>query len=815
MKKLFLLLTGITACLTVLPQTKPGKPAFVVTYEESGKNMNDSWHYSAIIKFSLSNWNGYLYGRSWSKDDRTIPLVLNPIAILKLEPGQKINFYPSEVDEKGSGSGGSYTRVLGTDGVETIVEKTSDGTRTTTVTDADYRREHNIPLNEVYCLNARFYQLGELAELERTETGAILYAYTAVGNNLSEWSVSEETMYQVFPDVETFVFTENDIKAWQQISRTNVKSGSNNDESLTVKLSVKMQVEKTDVTLEACSDLGVGEQKQVTATGSPDGGSYRFWTEPEGILSISAGGGTATLTGAEPGRGTLYAEYTSPDGAQAQVSQPVTCVRVNSYNNGVAIPRIVIYDLEGTRLVEKITVPVDMEPEDANEMVDFILGNNSIFSVESFRNAVELTPKEEGSTTLEAKTTCGGTTGPVITVEFVYCDEETKAQLREMMRTATEAQQNIYKVLGEIRNSEDFVRASDRLASSAGNLAIKVGGAIIGSLSGGSADAKVKLSSKIYGVGSNLLDFVTGLAEGENLGTVSNLSQMVVELGGSDNQQALASAIETIQAAKDFGDDLGAMMAANEKLRGAEKWADKWNRDIIDIVRRLGLCHCKSENNGTTTDTPGKDQQAQGDDKQGAQNVDSGQKADNNKGEADKDAGRNDDQDADADTDRQAEDNADQGDESSEISPPPPTSEPRQMGLPYMPGSDCGCNEPRGITVTQTGLAEMNKGLKNLNECVETFSNGPLNDYIKALEGWKAVSESLSLAIQQGPESLKKTAKESLSQIENLLGTTKAFEEQGKAFLEVFNACPESMQTAVDLMNEALTITIDMVKTKY
>ena len=35
----------------------------------------------------------------------------------------------------------------------------------------------------------RYYQLDELAELERTETGAILRAYTAIGDNLSEWGV--------------------------------------------------------------------------------------------------------------------------------------------------------------------------------------------------------------------------------------------------------------------------------------------------------------------------------------------------------------------------------------------------------------------------------------------------------------------------------------------------------------------------------------------------------------------------------------------------------------------------------------------------
>ena len=267
MKKIVFLFALLFMSLTLHAQPKPGKPAFIVNYEENGKNVNESWTYSATVKFSLSHWNEPLRGKGYTPEDRKLPLEFDPAGFLKLEPGAVIKFYPSEVDESGSGSHGSYTRTLGTDGVEIIIETTEQGTQTIVIDDGAYRKEHGIPSNENFTLNARYYQLDELAELERTASGAILRAYTAVGDNLSEWAVSQEAMEQVFPKVETFVLTDKDIESWQHISRTSTGSGSYDDDNLSVTLSVKMDAERAEVTLEGCSELGAGENGNVTATG--------------------------------------------------------------------------------------------------------------------------------------------------------------------------------------------------------------------------------------------------------------------------------------------------------------------------------------------------------------------------------------------------------------------------------------------------------------------------------------------------------------------------------------------------------------------
>ncbi len=327
MKKNLLLLALLPLQMISVAQVpKPGKPAFIVTYEESGKNANASWKYSATVKFSLSASNGWFYVNKSGIPDFTKLIDFDPARFLKLEPESVIGFYPSEVDESGSGGAAdaaSYTRVLTPDGTETLVENTSEGTKTIITTEADIRRRYGMTTDgSAYYFNARSYQIaGQLAELERTETGAILRAYTSVGDNLGEWGVSQETMEQVFPKVVTFVLTDQDIKAWQQISRTNVASGSGEDEHLTVKLSVKMEVpdlEKPEVTLEGCSDLGIGELGQLTALGKPEGGSYRYWAEPSDFLTLQADGPSATLKGASPGRTTVFVEYTSPEGATVQ-----------------------------------------------------------------------------------------------------------------------------------------------------------------------------------------------------------------------------------------------------------------------------------------------------------------------------------------------------------------------------------------------------------------------------------------------------------------------------------------------------------------
>jgi hypothetical protein len=53
--------------------------------------------------------------------------------------------------------------------------------------------------------------------------------------------------------------------------------------------------EEARVTLDGCTDLTVGKTSEVTASAEPGGGTFRFWAEPAGPLSISASGPTVKL----------------------------------------------------------------------------------------------------------------------------------------------------------------------------------------------------------------------------------------------------------------------------------------------------------------------------------------------------------------------------------------------------------------------------------------------------------------------------------------------------------------------------------------
>ena len=782
---------------------KPGKPAFIVTYEESGKNVNESWNYSATVKFSLSNWNNVLRGTGYTAEERKVPVDFDPSVILKLEPGDKIQFYPSEVDESGSGSHGHYTRVLTPDGTETVIETTeSEGTHSIITTDADYRREHNIPMNEVYSLNARYYQLDELAELERTASGAILRAYTAVGNNLSEWAVSQETMEQVFPKVETFVLTDQDIKAWHQISRTNVASGSWEDENLSVNLSVKMEVpdlKKPEVTLEGCSEMGIGESGQMTASGEPGGGSYRFWAEPSDALTIQADGASATLKGASPGRATIFVEYTSPEGITVQKTKNGACVKVDSYNGGEAIPQIAFYDITGKRLPGIRNIPVVIQPQDGADLLKYVPVDPSVISATGIGEEVVVQGIRQGKTSFQATTPCGATTGPIVEVEIVNCDDETIAKLAEEARVAGEALKQQLKEMERILSSEDYKEAVGGIVESAAQLAVKTSGLIIG-MAGGvpGADQSVKAASEIFGRGSALVDMLRSSSTGE---AAINAAKMAIELFGTSVMQVATGASETYDAAKTFGKNLGVLEGSSEELANVSKWTDHWKRYIDDLVRRQQLCSRSTEQpqgqeEPTTQPTPNPVEPSPGN-------------------EPVPNAGTPPVKEQQGNEQPTEEPTADEPPaEEPPVSPPPPTSEISQVGLPYMP-AECGCNNSKAIGLSQEGFSSLQAGMKNLGTCVDNFSEGPLTDYVKTIEEWQSVTDSLATFVKSGAAGLQLAAKETIPHIESLLKRTQSFDEAGKAFMGEFNKCSESMNSVMEVLRTAETVTVDSIKTDY
>ncbi len=563
------------------------------------------------------------------------------------------------------------------------------------------------------------------------------------------------------------------------------------DATLEVTIAPYKEPDKPELTLYGCSELGTDEQSDVMASGKPEGGKFRFWVEPENLLNVQPDGeSSANLTGASPGKGTLYVEYTSPEGKTNTTSQPASCVKIENYNNGQEIPQIALFDVDGKKLSGVLKIPVSAQPSNVEELVDFVSTDQSVLSVVGLSEAVELTGTREGKTTFQAKTNCGNTTGPAVNVEIVNCDDETIATLERMMKAAKEGQKDAYQAIERIVGTKEFEEMDSKIAESTGNLAVKTGGLIVGTLAGGTtAGAGVETAAGIYGKASNVMDIMKG---GDALSQVSNISQLIVELGGKAMQQAIAGSIETLQAANEFGQDLGKMIGANRELQSAVKEAEHWNNIIIDLVNRQKLCRRGSQ-------APQGTQEPKTDPGKNPTPTPTEPTSQTQTPPAKEPATSEETQPTEPSTTDQP------SDEGTEISPPPPTSEPRQVGLPFGP-AECGCDHANTLDVSQKGFSSLQTGMENLEKCVDTFSKGPLTNYIQTLQDWQTVLNSLLEATKAKPAEFQQVSEKSIPKMESLLEQTKTFDTVGKTFVDEFGACPKSMESGVGLMQSAQNV---------
>ncbi|MFZ2285374.1 MAG: hypothetical protein WAV93_00135 [Bacteroidales bacterium] len=179
------------------------------------------------------------------------------------------------------------------------------------------------------------------------------------------------------------------------------------ESSLNLNISPYKEPDKPEVTLYGCSELGKEEQSSVMASGKPGGGKFRFWVEPDILLTVQPDGeSSVNLTGSTPGKGTLYVEYTSPEGKTNTTSQPASCVQIENYNNGQDIPQIALFDIDGKKLSGVLKIPVAAQPSNLEELVDFVPADKSVLSAVGLSGAVELNGSRAGKTNLQAKTNC-------------------------------------------------------------------------------------------------------------------------------------------------------------------------------------------------------------------------------------------------------------------------------------------------------------------------------------------------------------------------------------------------------------------------
>jgi hypothetical protein len=567
--------------------------------------------------------------------------------------------------------------------------------------------------------------------------------------------------------------------------------------TLNVTISPYKEPDKPEVNLYGCSELGAEEQAEVMASGKPEGGKFRFWVEPGSLLNVESDGeSSAILTGATPGKGTLYVEYTTPTGKTNTASQPASYVKIENYNGGQEIPQIALFDIDGKKLSGVLTVPVAAQPSNLEELVDFVAADKSVLSAVGLSGAVELTGSRVGNTTLQAKTNCGHVTGPTVEVEVVNCDKETVEALERMRKAAVENLMDAAENLKKVTNSKEFEKARDDLTASAIELLAKAGLTIISS--GKSPSAAVNTATKIAEAATAISEMIASGSKGE---FYENAAKTAFEEINGEVAGAITGVAEVYQSSKRFGENVGQILYHEDVLKSAlENW-EKAERDLKRIEQLQQICkgdktepQKKVEPKTEPTPEP-TDPEPPVEPKPP---VDPKTKTDTPPAEEPP---------AEPPTPTP-------GDEDPPISPPPPTSEPRQVGLPYSP-EECGCEETKSIGVSSADFSTLQAGIKNIGDCVEEFSSVTLTDYLNTLNELAAVTDTLTEAVNKDPALFEVKAKEAKPKIDELIERTKSYDSAGKEFLKEFEKCPESVSTGMDVLKSAVTVTVDSIKTKY
>ncbi len=563
------------------------------------------------------------------------------------------------------------------------------------------------------------------------------------------------------------------------------------ESTLSLTITPYKEPDKPEVNLYGCSELSMEEQGEVMASGKPEGGKFRFWVEPGNLLTVESDGeSSAIIKGSTPGKGTLYVEYTTIEGKTNIASQQASCVKIENYNGGQAIPQIALFDVDGKKLSGVLKVPVSAQPSNIEELVDFVPADKSVLTAVGLPGTVELTGSKEGKTTLKATTNCGNTTGPTVDVEVVNCDDETIARLEKQRQAATENLVITTKELQKIAGSSEFEKARDDLVASTIDLLAKTGLTII---SGGKTTGAVKTAAEIADIGSGLSDMLASGSHEELF--VNGVKAAAGKIWG-ETASTLVGLGEVAAAADRFYENIAEIQLHEEALKSALESYEKALKALEDVVRRQQVCK-RDKTRPQKTDEPKTDPTPDPPDPKPT--VDPKPK-----------------------TDTPPADKPPTGDpkppvpvdEEPPISPPPPTSKPRQVGLPYSP-EECGCGKTKDINLSTAGFSELQTGVKNLGDCVERFNKTSVADYTNALTEFSELTKSLQDAASSKSDLFLKQATEAKPKLDSLIRRINAYDEAGKAFLGEFEKCPDSVKAGMDVFESALTVTVDSIKTKY
>lgn len=377
-----------------------------------------------------------------------------------------------------------------------------------------------------------------------------------------------------------------------------------------VNLRYKSGEEDPAVTLNACLHLAKNETRDITAQGSPEGGTYLFSANPAEVLAIARQQkNTASIQGSTPGKGDVTVNYTR-NGKTASTTVAGSVVELVSINGGSALPKLGLYDVNGKKISTTYNFPLKLNPLDG--YVQMTLANDVIASVVNTSSNVQIQPVKLGKTLMQAKTLCGSNIGSAVPIEIVRCDDEVQKQLRTKKEEHKRRLDTLVtRITGMLADSE-FQRASTEIGDTTKDMAIKTGESIINTLTFGetkhvefAAKKGITLSQKII-VNAQRLDVAGNLWDGFN--TVSDAYTTYTETPKDVNahiKYAVGAAVlaarnsaialgktygESYLAAKKFGTDLGIIAGVADQLAELEPQHDKLIKEYIHISDHLAFC---------------------------------------------------------------------------------------------------------------------------------------------------------------------------------------------------------------------------------
>jgi len=364
----------------------------------------------------------------------------------------------------------------------------------------------------------------------------------------------------------------------------------------TLTLSYKQDTEKPKVEIAGCAHLLPGGSKQLTATGRPSGGKYKWSAEPASVLNVSGSGSGASVKAGKTGRATVRVEYEAKNGKKAEAKLAGSVVTLRSVNGGAPIPTINLEDAYGnsTATIEVATV---QDPADG-DLLRFDVADPGIATVTNLGSSILIQGVRVGVTSAQARTQCGDKIGPVIAIEVAGCDPESVARLRQQYKEVKSKLDESVSRVNKVLTSEEFIESSDGMKGDIIDAAVEAADLAAGGMANAKAASNaVKVAHEIIEAGSFGWDVYRNGAKA----TLIKAGVTVLVPGGA----GLVSVYDKATAFGKLAKDVAVLVDADERIAREQPIQDGYTKELEQIDRLIEKCK-KEGKGGQQPGEPGK-----------------------------------------------------------------------------------------------------------------------------------------------------------------------------------------------------------------